>query len=151
MDNSNISKKRFSEMVDKHSPNSKILTNCIKAFIVGGIICTIGQALSMWFMSMGIERDMAGTLSAVSLIFLAILLTGIGVFDNLAKFGGAGAVVPITGFANAVAAPAIEFKKEGYIFGVGAKMFIIAGPVIVYGLAASSLMGFFYWIINRWG
>ncbi|MCL2704310.1 MAG: stage V sporulation protein AC [Defluviitaleaceae bacterium] len=151
MDNSNITKERFSQMVDKSSPNSNIFTNCCKAFAIGGLICVFAQAIIQWLLRMGVEKDIASTLSSVSLIFLASLLTGIGVFDNLAKFGGAGAIVPITGFANAVAAPAVEFKKEGFIFGVGAKMFVIAGPVIVYGLATSWVIGIIYWLFNRIG
>jgi len=151
MDNSNITKERFSQMVDKSSPNSNIFTNCCKAFAIGGLICVFAQAIIQWLLRMGVEKDIASTLSSVSLIFLASLLTGIGVFDNLAKFGGAGAIVPITGFANAVAAPAVEFKKEGFIFRVGAKMFVIAGPVIVYGLATSWVIGIIYWLFNRIG
>ena len=149
MEHSNITKERFSKMVDKTSPDSKLFSNCLKAFLVGGLICLLAQFLTARYMAMGADKDLAGTLSLLSLVFLAALSTGMGMFDNLAKFGGAGAIVPITGFANAVAAPAIEFKKEGFIFGVGAKMFVIAGPVIVYGLAASSLAGFAYWFFNR--
>jgi stage V sporulation protein AC len=149
MDNSNITKERFSQMVDKTSPNSNMFANCLKAFVTGGLICTFAQWLTALYLGLGMEKDTATTLSAVSLIFLAALFTGIGVYDRLAKFGGGGAIVPITGFANAVAAPAVEFKKEGFIFGVGAKMFVIAGPVIVYGLAASSLIGLIYWFFRR--
>ena len=149
MENSNITKERFSKMVDKTSPNSKVYGNCLKAFIVGGLICLFSQWLTGQYISMGASKELAGTLTLVTLIFIAALLTGIGIFDNLAKFGGAGAIVPITGFANAVAAPAIEFKKEGFIFGVGAKMFVIAGPVIVYGIASSALVGLIYWFFNR--
>ena len=149
MDNSNMSKERFSKMVEEASPNSKLFSNCIRAFIVGGLLCTGSQGITSWLMHMGIGKDLAGTLTAVTLVFLASLLTGLGVYDNLAKFSGAGTIVPITGFANAVAAPAIEHKKEGFIFGVGAKMFVIAGPVIVYGLAASYIVGLVYWIFNR--
>ena len=140
-----ISKKEYEKMVKKASPNSHIITNCAKAFVVGGLICTFGQVLYAIFGALGANRDMSGTLVAISLIFLAVMLTGAGKFDNLVKFAGAGAGVPITGFANAVAAPAIEFKKEGYIMGVGAKMFLIAGPVIVYGTLASMVVGFIYY------
>jgi len=149
MDNSNISKERFSRMVEKTSPNSKLFTNCLKAFVVGGLICAFAHWMSSWFIYWGAGKDMAGVYSLIALIVLASLMTGFGIFDNLAKFGGAGAIVPITGFANAVAAPAVEFKKEGFIFGVGAKMFVIAGPVIVYGLASSAVVGAVYWFINR--
>ncbi|MDR1703418.1 MAG: stage V sporulation protein AC [Clostridiales bacterium] len=145
MNNSNLSKDRFLKMVDKASPNSHIFTNCLKAFVVGGLICVFGQLLSVWYLSLTGDKDMAGTLTSVSIILIAALITGIGKFDNLAKFAGAGAVVPISGFANSVAAPAVEFKKEGFIFGVGAKMFVIAGPVLVYGLAASVLTGIIYY------
>ena len=140
-----MSKKEYGQMVKKASPNSRLLTNCAKAFVVGGLICTFGQVLYAIFAAMGANRDMAGMLVAISLIFLAALVTGIGKYDEVVKFGGAGASVPITGFANAVAAPAIEFKKEGYIMGVGAKMFLIAGPVIVYGTLASMVVGFVYY------
>ena len=140
-----MSKKEYGQMVKRASPNSRLLLNCAKAFVVGGLICTLGQVLYGIFAAMGANRDMAGMLVAISLIFMAVLATGIGKYDNLVKFGGAGASVPITGFANAVAAPAIEFKKEGYIMGVGAKMFLIAGPVIVYGTLASMIVGFIYY------
>jgi stage V sporulation protein AC len=143
-----ISKKEYGHMVKKASPNSRLLANCAKAFVVGGFICAFGQVLFGLFGALGANRDMSGTLVAVSLIFLAILATGIGKFDDLAKFAGAGAAVPITGFANAVAAPAIEFKKEGYVMGVGAKMFLIAGPVIVYGTLASMVVGLIYYFVR---
>ena len=140
-----MSKMEYEQMVKKASPNSKLLSNCAKAFVTGGLICTLGQVLYAVFGALGANRDMSGMLVAVSLIFLAALITGIGKYDNLVKFAGAGAGVPITGFANAVVAPAIEFKKEGYIMGVGAKMFLIAGPVIVYGTLASMVVGFIYY------
>jgi stage V sporulation protein AC len=136
-------------MVDKMSPDSNIVINCIRAFIVGGLICVFAQWLTVIYTRLGADKEMAGTLSAVSLILLAALFTGIGIYDRLAKFAGGGAIVPITGFANAVAAPAVEFKKEGFIFGVGAKMFVIAGPVIVYGLASSALVGLIYYFFGR--
>ena len=140
-----ISKREYGQMVKKASPNSRLLANCAKAFVVGGLVCTFGQMLYGMFGALGANRDMAASLVAVSLIFLAVAATGIGKYDDLVKFAGAGAGVPITGFANAVAAPAIEFKKEGYIMGVGAKMFLIAGPVIVYGTLASMIVGFIYY------
>ncbi|MDR2183290.1 MAG: stage V sporulation protein AC [Clostridiales bacterium] len=144
----NMSKKEYGEMVKKASPNSRLVSNCVKAFVVGGLICTFGQVLYAMFGALGAGREMSGTLVAVSLIFLAILATGIGKYDDLAKFAGAGAGVPITGFANAVAAPAIEFKKEGYVMGVGAKMFLIAGPVIVYGTLSSMVVGLIYYFVR---
>ncbi|MCL2396565.1 MAG: stage V sporulation protein AC [Defluviitaleaceae bacterium] len=146
--NIGTSKKEYDKMVKQASPNSRIGANCVRAFLVGGAICVFGQGLSSIFMAMGADKDMAGTLVAVALIFLAILVTGLGKYDDLVTFAGAGASVPITGFANAVAAPAIEFKKEGYIMGVGAKMFLIAGPVIVYGTLASMVVGLIYYFVR---
>ena len=143
-----MSKKEYGQMVKRASPNSRLAANCAKAFVVGGAICTFGQMLYAIFGAMGANRDMQGMLVAISLIFLATIATGIGKYDDLAKFAGAGAGVPITGFANAVAAPAVEFKKEGYIMGVGAKMFLIAGPVIVYGTLASMVVGFIYYFVR---
>jgi len=144
----NTSKQEYKQMVDAASPNSRLGLNCVKAYIVGGAICVLGQGFYNIYMAAGASRDMAGMLVAGSLIFLAVLLTGLGKFDDLVKFAGAGAAVPITGFANAMAAPAIEFKKEGYIMGVGAKMFLIAGPVIVYGTLASIVVGVIYYFVR---
>jgi stage V sporulation protein AC len=141
-----VSPKEYDKIVKKNSPKSKLFTNCIKAFLIGGSICTIGQILFSLYMSLGLDEKMSKTLVSVSLIFLGILLTAIGVYDKIAKHGGAGTLVPITGFANAVSSPAIEFKSEGYIAGLGAKLFIIAGPVIVYGVSASIIYGVIYWI-----
>ena len=143
-----VTKKEYSVMVKKASPNSRLAANCAKAFITGGFICTFGQILYTIFMSWGASRDMTGSLVAITLIFTAVLFTGFGKYDDIVKFAGAGASVPITGFANAVAAPAIEFKKEGYVMGVGAKMFIIAGPVIVYGTLASMAVGLIYYFVR---
>lgn len=141
-----ISPKEYDKIVKKNSPKSKLFTNCIKAFLIGGTICTLGQILFTVYQNLGLDEKMSKTLVSVSLIFLGILLTAIGVYDKIAKHGGAGTLVPITGFANAVASPAIEFKSEGYIAGLGAKLFIIAGPVIVYGVSASIIYGVIYWI-----
>lgn len=140
------SKSEYKQMVEKASPNSKIIGNCAKAYVVGGLICVFGQLLYGMYASLGANRDIAGALVAITLIFLAVLLTGLGKFDDIVKFAGAGASVPITGFANAMAAAAIEFKKEGLVMGVGAKMFLIAGPVIVYGTLASMVVGLIYWL-----
>ena len=141
-----ISPKEYDKIVKKNSPKSKLFTNCIKAFLIGGTICTLGQILFTVYQNLGLDEKMSKTLVSVSLIFLGILLTALGVYDKIAKHGGAGTLVPITGFANAVASPAIEFKSEGYIAGLGAKLFIIAGPVIVYGVSASIIYGVIYWI-----
>jgi len=116
------------------------------AFVVGGLICTLGQVLVNCYSTLGLDKDAAGSAASMTLVALSALLTGLSLYDNLAKHAGAGTLVPITGFANAIAAPAIEFKTEGMILGTAAKMFTIAGPVIVYGLAASVVYGFIYWI-----
>lgn len=137
----NLTRSEYAGMVDDASPKSKLLKDCLGAFAVGGLICTIGQAFTDFYGTMGFELKDARCLTSVTLIFLGALLTALGWYDNLAKFGGAGTLVPITGFSNAVASPAMEFKSEGYIPGLGAKMFIIAGPVIVYGIVASVLYG----------
>lgn len=132
----------YSKMVDKASPNTKILKNTFSAFFVGGLFGVFGQLVNSFFTNiLYMTKDTAGAWTSIFLIFMGVLLTGLGVYPKLGKFAGAGSIVPITGFANSVASPAIEFKKEGIIMGVGAKMFIIAGPVIVYGTLASMLIG----------
>ncbi len=146
-----VSKKEYSTIVKNNSPKSKCFVNCVKAFLIGGSICLIGQILVNLYQTLGINEDDSKTLTSVSLIFLGILLTAIGVYDKIAKHGGAGTLVPITGFANAVSSPAIEFKSEGYIAGLGAKLFIIAGPVIVYGVAASVVYGAVLWVLHMFG
>ena len=139
--------KEYSQMVSRASKPSPLGKNCLRAFLVGGAICTLGQALGdVYTKALELSPEIAKPLVSVTLIFLAVLLTALGVFDRIAKFAGAGTLVPITGFANAVASPAIEFKSEGYILGVGTKMFTIAGPVIVYGTVASVVYGIVYWI-----
>lgn len=148
MDQSQNQKDKYNEMVEQASPNSKIITNCIKAFVVGGLICCIGQFILNTAISMGADKDTAGTITSIILIFLGVLFTGLGLYSKLGKFAGAGSIVPITGFANSIAAPAIEFKKEGYILGVGAKMFVVAGPVIVYGTVTSIIVGLIYYFIK---
>ncbi|MBR3968213.1 MAG: stage V sporulation protein AC [Clostridia bacterium] len=140
--------KKYSEMVKKASPPSPKLKDFIWAFCVGGAICVLGQLLIELYTSLGMEETKVKMAVPVTLIFLAALLTGIGVFDKIARRAGAGTLVPITGFANAVVSPAIEFKNEGFILGVGAKMFTIAGPVIVYGTIASVIYGIIYWIVK---
>ena len=128
-------------------PKSKILLNSLKAFIVGGSICAIGQIIyNALYYLMGISKDNSRLLLTVIMIFLGGLLTALGIYDEIGKFAGAGSIVPITGFANSIVSPAMEFKQEGYVFGVGAKMFTIAGPVIVYGTVASVVYGIIYWV-----
>ena len=138
--------KEYQQIVEEMSPKSPMGKDCFWAFIVGGLICTIGQVFLNFYKNMGLDQDAAGTATSMSLVALSALLTGLSLYDNLAKHAGAGTLVPITGFANAIAAPAVEFKTEGFILGVGAKMFTIAGPVIVYGVSASVVYGLIYWI-----
>ncbi len=142
-----MTNKQYSEYVEKRAERSPCFTNCLKAFFTGGLICLIGEILSQVYISFGIESEMALLLVSLSLIFTTGLLTGIGCFDKIAKFGGAGALVPITGFANAISSAAIESKTEGYVTGVASKMFTIAGPVIVYGISSSIIYGIIYYFI----
>lgn len=146
-----ISQKEYTKLVNKNSPKSKVFVNSLKAFFFGGIICTVGQGLFELYRIFGMNEEQSKTLTSVSLIFLGILLTGLGVYDRLARHAGAGTLVPITGFANAVSSPAIEFKSEGYVTGLGAKLFIIAGPVIVYGVSSSVVYGAVLWCLHMFG
>ena len=139
-------KQRYNKMVQKASKPSPKLKNFIWAYAVGGIICVIGQLLNEMYTGLDLPEKVVKMAVPSTLIFIASLLTGIGVFDKIAKHAGAGTLVPITGFSNAVTSPAIEFKNEGFVLGVGSKMFTIAGPVIVYGTVASVIYGVIYWI-----
>lgn len=132
-----MTNKEYGEYVKKISPNSPLVSNLIKAFILGGIICCLGQLITDGYKAAGLIQKDAATATSITLVFLGAFLTGIGIYDNIAKFGGAGTLVPITGFANSVVAPALEFKSEGFITGMSAKMFVIAGPVLVFGILAS--------------
>ena len=134
-------------MTSLASPDSKTALNCLKAFLVGGLICSLGQALTNLYLLLNLSLADARTLTSVSLVFLGGLLTSIGIYDNIAKHAGAGTLVPITGFANSIVAPAIEFKSEGFVLGLGAKMFVIAGPVLVYGITASVVFGVLYFFL----
>lgn len=138
--------KEYEKLVEEISPKSPVGKDCLIAFIVGGIICTIGQFFTNYYTKLGLDKTEAGTAASMTLVVISAILTGLSLYDNIAKYAGAGTLVPITGFANSIAAPAVEFKTEGFILGVGAKMFTIAGPVIVYGLSASVVYGFVYWI-----
>lgn len=144
----NISNEQYGKMVKKASPKSPIALDCIKAFLIGGAICCFGQILFYIFRKCGSSLDESRALVSITLIVLTAVLTGIGVFDRIAKHAGAGTVVPITGFANSVVSPAMEFKSEGFIMGTGASIFKIAGPVILYGTTAASVYGLVYYIIN---
>ncbi len=143
-----MTNEEYAAYVQKMSPNSKLATNLLKAFLIGGLICTLGQVILNLWLWVGLDKEGAGTATSISLVFLGALLTGLGIYDNIAKHGGAGTLVPITGFANAVVSPALEFKTEGFITGTAAKMFIIAGPVIVYGISASTVYGLVLWLLS---
>ena len=141
-----LSDREYQALADRLAPKSKTGTNCLKAFVSGGVICALAQGLKTGYLALGAGEETAGTLVSVSLIFLASLLTGLAVYDDLAKHAGAGTLVPITGFSNSVTAPASEFKTEGFVTGLAVKMFTIAGPVLVYGLSASALYGLIRWL-----
>ena len=141
-----MTEREYGKLVKEMAPKSPIVKDCAFAFVIGGLICTLGQALLEGYRALGLEEKDAGTAVSMTLVALSALLTGLSLYDNIAKYAGAGTLVPITGFANAIASPAIEFKTEGFILGVGAKMFTIAGPVIVYGVSASVVYGLIYWI-----
>ena len=141
-----MTEKEYGELVKDMMPKSPIGKDCLNAFWIGGLICVIGQFFVNRYGDLGLDKEMAGTAASMTLVALSALLTGLSLYDNIAKHAGSGTLVPITGFSNAIAAPAVEFKTEGFILGVGAKMFTIAGPVIVYGLSASVVYGFIYWL-----
>ena len=141
-----ISKHEYQKMVEKKAPGSHIVRNLFTAFITGGVICSVGQVVIMITKNFGADKDTVAAVTSIVMIFLGAFLTGINVYDEIGKFGGAGASVPITGFSNSIVSPAMEFKKEGYVMGAGAKMFLIAGPVLVYGIFASVVGGLVYFI-----
>lgn len=143
-----MNKWEYQKIVNEKSPKTKFYITIPKAFVFGGAICTIGEAFRQWFLSMNITELQAGSATSIVMIFLGALLTGLGIYDNLAKHGGAGTSVPITGFANAIVSPAIEYKSEGMILGVAAKMFVIAGPVLVYGTISSVIVGLIHYIMQ---
>lgn len=143
-----LKQEKYNAYVKQVTPTHNWLLNQARAFLVGGIICIIGQFLNNRFMSMGFDKQTAGLYGIVCLIALSNILTGFQIYERLAKFAGAGTIVPITGFANSVAAPAIEFQKEGQVFGIGCKIFTIAGPVILYGIFSSWVLGLGYWILK---
>ena len=141
-----MSNKDYDKFVQARAAKSPIVKNCAFAFVIGGAICAIGQLVMNGYDALGLGKTDAGTATSMTMVALSALLTGFSLYDNIAKYGGAGTLVPITGFANAIAAPAIEYKTEGFILGVGAKIFTIAGPVILYGVTASVIYGIIYWI-----
>lgn len=145
------SKQTYQEYVNKKSPNSPIWKNCFNAFWVGGLICTIGQVILNICKARGFDQATSGTIVSIILIGISAFLTGLNIFNKIGKFAGAGSLVPITGFANSIVAPSIEFKSEGYVMGVGSKMFTIAGPVLVFGICTSIIVGIVYLIFNTQG
>ena len=144
-----ITPEAYKKYTTARAEKSPILKNCLRAFLVGGLICTLGQGLNTLYTGLGhMSKEDAGTLTACTLVFLAAVLTGLGVFDRIAKLAGAGTLVPITGFANAVVSPAIDSRSEGLILGVGAQIFTVAGPVLLYGTLAGTVYGVTYWIVS---
>ena len=145
----NVKKETYKKYVDARAPKSPLGRDCLRAFLVGGLICTLGQGLTDVYTKLcGLPREDAGTLTAATLVLIAAILTGLGVLDRIAKFAGAGTLVPITGFANAVVSPAIDAKSEGVILGVGAKIFSVAGPVLLYATLAGTAYGVIYWLVS---
>ena len=140
------SQKSYQEYVDQKSPNSPIFKNCFNAFWVGGLICSIGQIIMDICKYKGLDTQLSGTVVSIILIGISALLTGLNIFNKIGKFAGAGSLVPITGFANSIVSPAIEYKSEGYVMGVGGKMFTVAGPVLVFGISTSIIVGILYFI-----
>lgn len=140
--------KEYQKFVDEKTPNSPILKNCICAFSVGGFICSLGQLIFEYCKYRSIDSNLSGTIVSISLIFLSAFLTSINIFNRIGKFAGAGSLVPITGFANSIVSPAMEYKSEGYVMGVGTKMFTVAGPVLVFGISTSVIVGILYLIFN---
>lgn len=141
-------KKEYQDYVNKKTPNSPILKNCFNAFGVGGVICVIGQLINLYCKSRGLDTQLSGTIVSIVLIGISAFLTGLNCFNKIGKFAGAGSLIPITGFANSIVSPAMEYKSEGYVMGVGAKMFTVAGPVLVYGISSSILVGIIYFIFK---
>lgn len=147
MSNINQVKNDYQNIIDKHSPKNKVFINSIKAFFIGGMICSIGQALIDSYMFFGLSFLEASTLATDSLILISAIMTAFNIYDNVGKFAGAGALVPITGFANSMVSAGMEYKKEGYVYGLGAKLFTIAGPVIVFGTITSVIIGIIYYFV----
>lgn len=142
---------KYNDYVKKVTPTHNLWWNMAKAFVTGGIICCIGQFILNTASGYGLDQETAGSWCSLILILLSVVLTGLNIYPSIANWGGAGALVPITGFANGVAAPAIEYQKEGQVFGIGCKIFTIAGPVILYGIFSSWVVGLIYWIGKLWG
>ena len=155
MDNQNlrqpsiaVTPEQYKTLSQQYTPKPTVVKNVVRAFVVGGIICAIGQIFINLFVAFGLARIEASNAATATMIFLGALLTGLGIYDEIGKFGGAGSIVPVTGFANSIVAPAMEFKREGYVLGVGAKLFTVAGPVLVYGIATSIVVGIVYYFLH---
>lgn len=144
----NMTQEEYKKIMERKTPASKLFTNCIKAFLIGGLICCVGQFFLNFYTGLGLEKELAAGATSMTMIFLGVLLTGLDIYPKIAKHAGAGTIVPITGFANSVASPAIEAKTEGLVLGVGAKLFTIAGPVIVYGTIASVVAGVIFFFMG---
>lgn len=147
--NTAVRNEYYNQYVKEITPKFSTVKNCVAAYIVGGAICVLGQGLTNFFLSRSGDIESAKAYTTICLVFLSVLFTGLGLYQKLAKFGGAGTLVPITGFANSVAAPAVEYKKEGQVFGIGCKVFTIAGPVILYGIFSSWVLGLIYYILKQ--
>lgn len=143
-----MGQKGYTEYVENKAPKSNIVKDCIIAFIVGGLICILGQIIKEWCLSFGLDEKTAGAICSISLIFIGAMLTALRLYQRIGKIAGAGSIVPITGFSNSVVSPAIEYKSEGLVLGIGANMFKVAGPVLVYGIGSSVILGFIYYLIK---
>ena len=143
-----MSSKQYEEYIKDKLPKPKYLKNCVAAFIVGGLICDVAQFISNIAKSYGYSQEAVSSITATAMVFLGAFLTGIGIYDRIGRFAGAGSIVPITGFANSIVSPAMEFKREGFVFGVGAKMFVLAGPVLVYGISTSIIIGIIQYLFG---
>lgn len=146
-----MEKETYKKYVEARAPHSPIIKDCIFAFLSGGVICALAEGLKNLYLELGFGKEDSGTLVSVTLVFVAVLLTGLGVFDKIAKHAGAGTLVPITGFANSVASPAIDSRGEGSVLGVGAKIFTVAGPVLLYGIFTGAVYGVVYWVLRTFG
>lgn len=144
----NIGSEKYKKYADAHAPKSRVMYNSLMAFLFGGLICAVAEALTHLWTAIGMEKDDAGLLTSVTLIFVAAVLTAVGVFDNIAKVAGAGTLVPITGFANSVVSSAIDSRDEGFVLGLGAKIFTVAGPVLLYGTLSGAVCGVIYWVVT---
>ena len=143
-----MNKEDYQKYVEQKAPKSPIFLDCLKAFLVGGLICSIGQLIFYFAKSRGLEEKLCYTVVSITLVFLSSFLTALNIFNRIGKFAGAGSLIPITGFANSIVSPAMEYKSEGYVMGVGAKMFTVAGPVLVYGISTSIIVGMAYLLLN---